>query len=82
MKKLHQLDLFPKEPPKRDRLFKRQGSKFWQARFWVSGAWQQRSTFTTNRLAAGAVIECWKKQFERRGKPAVQKKVVFADLIP
>lgn len=77
MKPPRQLELIPAEKPKRDRLLLRQGSKYWQARFWAAGAWQQRSTFTVDRMVAAAVLACWKKQFQRRGKP--NRGAVFAD---
>lgn len=75
--KARQLDLIPADPVRPARLLKRRGSRFWQCRFWAGGRWQQRSTFTGDRMSAEAVLHCWEKQFRRRGKP--QKKAVFAD---
>lgn len=78
-KRPRQLELIPADKPHRDRLLLRRGSKFWQARFWAGGAWQQRSTFTVDRMVAAAVLQCWKKQFQRRGKP--KREAVFADAV-
>lgn len=50
-------------------IFKRPGSKYWQARFRVNGHLYERSTGQTKESNALEVLRLYRLQIERRGDP-------------
>lgn len=61
--------LEPDTGGRRDCVFRRKDSRYWQARFWIGDTLVRRSTGAMTRRAALDGLRCWRLQYERRGAP-------------
>lgn len=54
---------------RRAAVFRRAGSCYWQARFWIGDRLVRRSTRARTRAGAEDGLRSWRLQYERRGAP-------------